>query len=54
MVYNRAMAYIRTNIYITSKQKEGLIKAAEEKDIKFSEAVRDAISKWLKEAKKDA
>lgn len=53
-MYKRVMEYIRTNIYITKKQKDGLIKAAEEKDIRFSEAVRAAITEWLKENTKDA
>lgn len=42
------MAYIRTNIYITDRQKEGLFRVAENRDIKFSEAVRQAIKEWIK------
>ena len=47
MVYNRAMAYIRTNIYITPKQDEGLTKIAAAKDIKFAEAVRQALAEYI-------
>ena len=47
MVYNRTMAYIRINIYITPKQDEGVTKIAATKDIKFAEAVRQALAEYI-------
>ena len=48
------MKYIRINIYLSPKQKVGVTQAAKEKDIKFSEAIRQAINEWLKRNQKDA
>ncbi len=42
------MSYIRTNIYLSPKQREGLKKTAKAKDIKVAEAVRTAINEWLR------
>lgn len=42
------MSYIRTNIYITTKQREGIARVAALKDIKAAEAVRQAISEYVK------
>jgi len=46
------MKYIRINIYLSAKQREGAIKVAKEKDIKFSEAVRQAISEYVERHEK--
>ena len=41
------MNYIRTNIYISKSQKDGLKKLGEEKSIKPAELVRRAIEEYL-------
>lgn len=43
------MRYIRTNIYITAKQKTATKQKAKRIGIRFSEAVRTALREWTKE-----
>lgn len=41
------MKYIRINIYLSPKQREGVKRVAKVKDIKFAEAIRQAAWEYV-------